>query len=78
VTRPARPDQGHRPTVKDVAALAGVSKGAVSMAFNGRPGVSEATRARVLAAAGALAVSRGAAERPRPRGYLVAPRVKPL
>ncbi|CAG7658399.1 LacI family DNA-binding transcriptional regulator [Actinacidiphila bryophytorum] len=49
---PAGP--GHRPTIKDVAALAGVSKGAVSMAFNGRPGVSEATRARVLAAAGAL------------------------
>ncbi|SHN24634.1 LacI family DNA-binding transcriptional regulator [Actinacidiphila paucisporea] len=54
MTGPARPAGGQRPTIKDVAALAGVSKGAVSMAFNGRPGVSDATRARVLAAAGAL------------------------
>lgn len=54
---PALPGGGAaapRPTINDVAALAGVSKGAVSMAFNGRPGVSEATRARVLEAAGAL------------------------
>jgi DNA-binding LacI/PurR family transcriptional regulator len=47
-------DQAHRPTIKDVAALAGVSNGAVSMAFNGRPGVSDATRVRVLAAADRL------------------------
>ncbi|MET9114856.1 LacI family DNA-binding transcriptional regulator [Streptomyces longwoodensis] len=40
-----------RVTIKDVAAAAGVSKGAVSLAFNDKPGVSEATRARIFAAA---------------------------
>ncbi|MFF9815032.1 LacI family DNA-binding transcriptional regulator [Streptomyces sp. NPDC014006] len=40
-----------RVTIKDVAAAAGVSKGAVSLAFNGKPGVSEATRERIFAAA---------------------------
>ncbi len=43
-----------RPTIKDVADAAGVSKGAVSFAFNGRPGVSAATRVRILASAGEL------------------------
>ncbi|MCG6495494.1 LacI family DNA-binding transcriptional regulator [Kitasatospora sp. A2-31] len=37
-----------RPTIADIARRAGVSKGAVSFALNGRPGVSEATRARIL------------------------------
>lgn len=36
-----------RPTMKDVARRAGVSESAVSFALNGRPGVSDATRARV-------------------------------
>lgn len=40
-----------RVTIKDVAAAAGVSKGAVSLAFNNKPGVSETTRARIFAAA---------------------------
>lgn len=40
-----------RATIKDVAARAGVSKGAVSLAFNDKPGVSEATRERIFAAA---------------------------
>lgn len=35
-------------TITDIARLAGVSPGAVSFALNGRPGVSEATRARIL------------------------------
>lgn len=39
-----------RPTISDVAARAGVSKGAVSFALNGSPGVSEQTRQRILAA----------------------------
>ncbi|HEX2809163.1 MAG TPA: LacI family DNA-binding transcriptional regulator, partial [Kineosporiaceae bacterium] len=39
---------GHRPTIADIARLAGVSKGAVSYALNGRPGVSDLTRSRVL------------------------------
>jgi DNA-binding LacI/PurR family transcriptional regulator len=37
-----------RATIADIARAAGVSKGAVSYALNGRPGVSEATRARIL------------------------------
>jgi len=40
-----------RPTIADVAAHAGVSLGAVSFALNGRPGVGEQTRKRILAAA---------------------------
>ncbi|MDY7105640.1 MAG: LacI family DNA-binding transcriptional regulator [Actinomycetota bacterium] len=37
-----------KPTIADVAARAGVSKGAVSFALNGRPGVGEDTRRRIL------------------------------
>ncbi|MFJ6794907.1 LacI family DNA-binding transcriptional regulator [Streptomyces sp. NPDC091268] len=40
-----------RVTINEVAARAGVSKGAVSMAFNNRPGVSPATRQRIFDAA---------------------------
>jgi DNA-binding LacI/PurR family transcriptional regulator len=40
-----------RPTIADIAARAGVSKGAVSYALNGQPGVSEATRRRIVAIA---------------------------
>ncbi|KND46293.1 MULTISPECIES: LacI family DNA-binding transcriptional regulator [Streptomyces] len=40
-----------RVTIKDVAALAGVSKGAVSLAFNRKPGLADATRDRIFAAA---------------------------
>jgi DNA-binding LacI/PurR family transcriptional regulator len=43
-----------RPTIDDVARRAGVSKGAVSFALNGRPGVAPATRERILAAASEL------------------------
>lgn len=37
-----------RATIADIARAAGVSKGAVSYALNNRPGVSEATRQRIL------------------------------
>jgi DNA-binding LacI/PurR family transcriptional regulator len=43
-----------RLTISDVAKHAGVSKGAVSFALNGREGVSSETRARILAAASEL------------------------
>lgn len=37
-----------RPTIAEIATRAGVSAGAVSYALNGRPGVSDETRARVI------------------------------
>jgi len=40
-----------RPTINDVARAAGVSKGAVSFAFNNRGGVAPETRARIIATA---------------------------
>ncbi|MEU7719432.1 LacI family DNA-binding transcriptional regulator [Streptomyces tibetensis] len=40
-----------RVTIKDVAARAGVSKGAVSLAFNHKPGLAETTRDRIFRAA---------------------------
>lgn len=40
-----------RPTLKDLAARLGISETAASFALNGRPGVSEQTRKRVLALA---------------------------
>lgn len=40
-----------RPTITDVARVAGVSKGAVSFALNGRPGVAADTRERILTVA---------------------------
>ncbi|HWM40483.1 MAG TPA: LacI family DNA-binding transcriptional regulator [Streptomyces sp.] len=43
-----------RPTIADVAKLAGVSPSAVSFALNGRPGLAKATKSRILAAAAEL------------------------
>jgi DNA-binding LacI/PurR family transcriptional regulator len=43
-----------RPTIADIARRVGVSKGAVSFALNGRPGVSVDTRERILRAAAEL------------------------
>ena len=40
-----------RHTINDVAQAAGVSKGAVSLAFNNRPGIAPGTRERILAVA---------------------------
>jgi DNA-binding LacI/PurR family transcriptional regulator len=48
----ARPDdKAERVTIRDIAERAGVSKGAVSYALNGRPGVSDDTRDRILSIA---------------------------
>jgi DNA-binding LacI/PurR family transcriptional regulator len=43
-----------RPTIADVAKLAGVSRSAVSFALNDRPGLAKETKARILAAAAEL------------------------
>jgi DNA-binding LacI/PurR family transcriptional regulator len=48
------PRRSSRPTIADVAARAGVSSAAVSFAMNGRPGVGEETRRRILDAAAEL------------------------
>jgi len=48
------PPKKPRPTIDDVAALAGVSSASVSFAVNDRPGVSEDTKRRILAAADEL------------------------
>ncbi|MET8277474.1 LacI family DNA-binding transcriptional regulator [Micromonospora sp. NPDC005174] len=52
-----------RPTIADVARRAGVSKGAVSYALNGQPGVSEVTRQRILAIATEIGFSPSSAAR---------------
>jgi DNA-binding LacI/PurR family transcriptional regulator len=46
-----RANTARRATISDIARLAGVSKGAVSYALNGRPGVSADTRDRIVAIA---------------------------
>jgi DNA-binding LacI/PurR family transcriptional regulator len=48
---PQRRERRRRLTIADVAHAAQVSTGAVSYALNGRPGVTEQTRMRILAAA---------------------------
>ena len=45
---------GRRPTIEDVAALAGVSIKTVSRVFNREPNVREATHDKVVAAADSL------------------------
>lgn len=45
---------GTPPTIADVARLAGVSKGAVSLALNDKPGVSDETRQRIKLVAQSL------------------------
>ncbi len=50
----ARARRARRVTITDIARHAGVSKGAVSYALNGQPGVSDETRSRILAIASDL------------------------
>src|SRR5215218_3451403 len=49
--RGVMPPRRARPTIADVAERVGVSEAAVSFAVNGRPGVGDETRARILRAA---------------------------
>jgi DNA-binding LacI/PurR family transcriptional regulator len=53
-----------RATIADIAKRAGVSKGAVSYALNGQPGVSETTRRRVLELAAEMGWHPNSAARP--------------
>jgi DNA-binding LacI/PurR family transcriptional regulator len=52
-----------RPTIADIAQRAGVTKAAVSFALNGQPGVSAATRERILAIAGEIGFQPSSAAR---------------
>src|SRR5262245_12672946 len=52
-----------RPTISDIARQAGVSKVAVSYALNGQPGVSAATRRRIIAIAEEIGFSPSSAAR---------------
>ncbi|GAB97237.1 LacI family transcriptional regulator [Kineosphaera limosa] len=51
---PPGPRPGSAPTMRDIAAEAGVSKALVSIVFRGAPGASEATRRKVFEAADRL------------------------
>lgn len=53
----------NRPTIRDIASVANVSPTAVSFALNNRPGISEATRERVLAVAKQMGWTPNAAAR---------------
>ena len=52
-----------RPTIADIASRAGVTKAAVSFALNGQPGVSAATRERILAIASEIGFQPSSAAR---------------
>ena len=52
-----------RPTIRDIATVAGVSPSAVSFALNDRPGVSQTTRRRILAVANEMGWTPNAAAR---------------
>jgi DNA-binding LacI/PurR family transcriptional regulator len=52
-----------RPTIADIASRAGVTKAAVSFALNGQPGVSAATRERILAIANEIGFQPSSAAR---------------
>jgi DNA-binding LacI/PurR family transcriptional regulator len=52
-----------RPTIADIAREAGVSKGAVSYALNGQPGVSDTTRKRILAISATMGYTPNSAAR---------------
>ncbi len=53
-------------TARDLAGMLGISAAAVSMALNGKPGVSPETRSKVLAAAAELGYAHAQKKRVRP------------
>ncbi|WOO41468.1 LacI family DNA-binding transcriptional regulator [Rubellicoccus peritrichatus] len=61
--------KGKRPTVGDLVKLTGFSQGAISRAFNGRGGISEATREKILKAAGEIGYHPNPSARNFKRGY---------
>jgi len=63
VAGPGRDPNARRPTIRDVAVLAGVSPSTVSNVLNGRPILQPATRARVEAAIRELGYERSVAAR---------------
>jgi DNA-binding LacI/PurR family transcriptional regulator len=67
MTRVARRHQRKATTLADVAASVDLSPATASLALNGRPGVSSATRARVLEASRRLGYSPPSVYRPRNR-----------
>lgn len=58
-----------RPTVKDLAKATGYSQGAISRAFNGRSGISEATREKILRTAREIGYHPNPSARNFKRGY---------
>ncbi|MFC0680134.1 LacI family DNA-binding transcriptional regulator [Lysobacter korlensis] len=61
--------RSRRPTIADIAARAGTSKGAVSYALNGKAGVSAATRQRIEALAAEMGWAPSAAARSLSRSH---------
>lgn len=58
-----------RPTISDVAERAGVTRAAVSFALNGQPGVSAATRERIVAIAAEMGFQPSSAARALSNGH---------
>ena len=86
---PERKGTSRRVTIVDIAQKAGVSRAAVSLALNGRPGLSAGTRERILSiakdagwypssAARALQGSRRECMRPNPRPPRRDPRLRAI
>ena len=63
-------DTARRPTLDDVAAAAGVSAAAVSLALRGKPGVAAATRARIVDVAEGLGYRIRLASPPPPQSTI--------
>ncbi|GHC02755.1 LacI family DNA-binding transcriptional regulator [Cerasicoccus arenae] len=62
-------NRAQRPTFRDLVKLTGYSQGAISRAFNGQPGIGEATREKILKAAREIGYYPNPAARNFKRGY---------